>query len=248
MAKVQIIPGFTVEPGNCSLRVVTLDFLKSRGYDPDSGYSFNEQMSERYGGKKLKLYDVIEVPSSVEGTKFSFCFSPPDKEDTYSWNEFMFKQYWDAIDAMPKTNKAASCPASNKIAEDAALNEINALTKENASLKASVITLSNRINAIEALLGSFNAKDLRITIPFLKGEVEKLNDYVGRLDSEQEANSEILARIDEGFEAVCEDVRNYTESFVNEIAELKLEKKKGNSNLSKLLVLSSLMNSQKKEG
>lgn len=248
MAKVQIIPGFTVEPGNCSLRVVTLDFLKSRGYNPNSGYSFNEQMNERYGGKKLKLYSVAPSPFFPgKGTNFTFCFSPPDKKDTFHWNEFMFKQYWDAIDAMPKSD-IAPCYASNKITEDATLNEINALTKENASLKASVITLSNRINAIEALLSSFNAKNLKNTITFLEGDVKKLNNYVDRLDSEQEANSEILARIDEGFEAVCEDVRNYTESFENEIAELKLEKKKGNSNLSKLLVLSSLMNSQKKEG
>lgn len=247
MAKIQIIPGFTVEPGNCSLRVVTLDFLKSRGYNPETGYGFTEEMNERYGGKKLKLYTVHRVTFNSKGTDFSFSFSPPGKEDTYSWNEYMFKQYWDAIDATPKEIKTPN-PTINKIVEDAALNEINALSRENASLKASVLTLSNRVNAIENLLSSFNLKSLRTNNVFLNNEIEKLNNLFNKIDSEQETNYEILNEVRQDLETVSEDVRNYTETFENEIAELKLEKKKGNSNFSKLIVLSSLMNNQKKEG
>ena len=237
MAKVQIIPGFTVEPGNCSLRVVTMDFLRSRGFSPDTGYCFNDEMNERYGGKKLKLYSVCKISNENKGADYSLSFSPPGKEDTYSWNEYMFKQYWDAIDAgapmksRPNHVETEACVKDVKKADsriDVLVNEVEALTRYNKTLEASVKTLYARLEAFDAF----------------KEAVFKSIEDIGELD----------AKIDNAFNSIdglsnsvdtLNEIVDCHESAINDLSEKTVKKDK--SGLVKMLLLSSMMNQGKKE-
>jgi hypothetical protein len=99
MSGIHILPNFEVKTGGVmGLRVVTLDFLRQKGFDPHSGFGFSKEQSDRYGGKKLKLYKVFTDPDCVQGPgctrRLSFS---ADGDDTYQWNEYMFQEYWDAI-------------------------------------------------------------------------------------------------------------------------------------------------------
>lgn len=238
MAKVQIIPGFTVDPGNCSLRVVTLDFLKSRGFNPKTGYGFTEDMNKRYGGKKLKLYGVSRI-SGGKGSYFKFSFSPPGKEDTFRWNEFMFKEYWDALDAdssahcdiKASTSEVEACATGVKKADsriDVLINEVEALTKQNKALEVSVKTLYARLEAFDAF----------------KEAVFKNIQSIGEIENKVE---EAFNSIDGLNDSICvlNEVVDCHEGAINNLTEKGGKKDK--SGLVKMLLLSSMMNQGKKE-
>lgn len=108
---IKINDRFTVNPGGQSLRVLTLDEARAK-----LGNDFNRSQFERYGGKKLKLYNAQRIDVSGNGKDFILSFSA-DGDDTYRWHENMFKDYWDA--GVP-AKKVAKAPASKASAERAA--------------------------------------------------------------------------------------------------------------------------------
>lgn len=91
-----IFPGFNVEPGNCSLTVCDYDFLKRKLGDKLGNYGagFDREMGDRFSGKKLKLHHIRKLKGGPLGAMYHFYFS--DGSDTYTWNEYMFKEYWNA--------------------------------------------------------------------------------------------------------------------------------------------------------
>jgi hypothetical protein len=107
MKRIEIIPGFVVEPGNQSLRVVTLDFLNAQGFDPETGATFTDDMDCDFGGKKLKLYEVKKLKGGKPGARYHLIFSPNREDDLYKWNEYMFEEYWKAkgVAIPPKKKK-----------------------------------------------------------------------------------------------------------------------------------------------
>ena len=91
----EIFPGFTVKPGEMSLRVCTADFLDRKGFDYRSyGAGFGDEQAQRYGGKKLKLHHVRKLKGGPDGAKWHFYFS--ENSDTFTWNEYMFEEFWSA--------------------------------------------------------------------------------------------------------------------------------------------------------
>jgi hypothetical protein len=108
MSGIHILPNFEVKTGGeMSLRVVTLDFLRQRGFDPTTGFGFTKEQSDRYGGKKLKLYKVFKLDVTAyedhynpNGATRRLSFSE-DGNDSYKWNEYMLQEYWDAIGQGP---------------------------------------------------------------------------------------------------------------------------------------------------
>jgi hypothetical protein len=114
MSGIHILPNFEVKTGGAmSLRVVTLDFLRQKGFNPHSGFGFSQEQSDRYGGKKLKLYKVYTDPDCVQGPgctrRLSFS---ADGDDSYQWNEYMFQEYWDAIGNGAVAREASPNPRS----------------------------------------------------------------------------------------------------------------------------------------
>jgi hypothetical protein len=101
---VKINENFSVNPGNQSLRVLTLDEAKKKL----PGCDFTQ--FNRYGGKKLKLYFVTRINKNLKGRNFKFCFSS-DRSDSYDWREECFKEYWDSL---PVEDAVKSCPPAEK--------------------------------------------------------------------------------------------------------------------------------------
>jgi len=118
MGSIHILPNFEVKVGGeTSLRVVTREFLRQRGFSPSTGFGFSAEQGARYGGKKLKLYKVFKLERGVDdaydanGATRRLSFSP-DGDDTYRWNEYMFQEYWDAIDNAGPARVATPKPAT----------------------------------------------------------------------------------------------------------------------------------------
>lgn len=93
---VTIFPGFNVEPGNFSLTVCDYDFLKRKLGDKLENYGagFDREMSDRFAGKKLKLHHIRKLKGGPSGAIYHLYFS--EDSDLYIWNEYMFKEYWNA--------------------------------------------------------------------------------------------------------------------------------------------------------
>jgi hypothetical protein len=122
MSGIHILPNFVVKTGGeMSLRVVTLDFLRQKGFDPSTGFGFTKEQSDRYGGKKLKLYKVFKLDPGVyadhynaSGATRRLSFSA-DGDDSYKWNEYMFQEYWDALGGkQPAREASPSRPVPTK--------------------------------------------------------------------------------------------------------------------------------------
>lgn len=125
---VRIHPNFSVETGGAqSLRVMKFDDLKRKvpGYcvvDGGNaiylghGYKFTRQMADRFGGKKLKLYEAKKVKDIENrcGTNYHMKFSA-DGNDSFQWNEFMFVEFWNGNPGLAiDRNKLAPEPVKAK--------------------------------------------------------------------------------------------------------------------------------------
>jgi hypothetical protein len=232
MSKIQIIPGFEVEPGNCSLRVVTLDFLKSRGFDPNLGYGFKQEQSDRYGGKKLKLHAVKETKfkgGSGEGRKFAFIFSPEGTKDTYRWNEYMFKQYWDALDAV---GKKAAKQDKDKTPEAPPMRA----TPYDEILKNKVIRLEDEVSTLNSKIRSLVG---------LVDEVIKENKILSAKISELDFNAEMrIAAVEETVDLhdkAIDELSDDVDGILEQVEEAASKPKKDStSKLLKVMLLSSM--------
>lgn len=94
MGKVyEIFPGFSVTPGEISLRVCAREFLDRFVPNRENyGAGFSNDRADRYSGKKLKLHHVRKLKDGPSGAKWHFYFSADS--DTYVWNEYMFEEFW----------------------------------------------------------------------------------------------------------------------------------------------------------
>lgn len=141
----RIHSGFTVQTGGVqSLRVVTADFLRKVGAPGQFTANTYAAQFSRFGGKKLKLYDV-DVNGGVDLYHAYRFWMGPGRSDTFTWYPWMFQEYW--VNGAPELDKATTPAPVVKKPSTAKATQASPTKKDNGMGKLlKMVLLMNLLN------------------------------------------------------------------------------------------------------